>query len=52
MIVLDTSIFVDSLIPFDKVRHKLCVSLVNLISERGFNVYEPKLLAVCCLSSI
>ena len=46
MIVLDTSVFVDAIIPFRKDRHELASGVVALISEKGLELYEPKLLIV------
>lgn len=46
MIVLDTSVFVDAIIPFDVKRHDLALNLIDLISRRGLEVYEPQLLEV------
>ena len=41
MIVLDTSVFVDAIIPFRKDRHELASGVVDLISEKGLELYEP-----------
>ncbi|RLF02119.1 MAG: PIN domain-containing protein [Thermoprotei archaeon] len=46
MIVLDTSVFVDAIIPFRKDRHELASGVIDLISEKGLELYEPKLLIV------
>jgi len=46
MIVLDTSVFVGALIPFDVKRHYKSIALIDLISERGLDIFEPKLLVI------
>jgi len=46
MIVLDTSIFIDAIIPFDEMRHIRASHLLDIISERGLDIYEPCLLEI------
>jgi len=46
MIVLDTSVFVDAIIPFRKDRHEPASGVIDLISEKGLELYESKLLIV------
>jgi len=46
MIVLDTSVFVDAIIPFKKDRYELANNIIDVISRRGLSLYEPKLLVI------
>ncbi|MEM3070787.1 MAG: hypothetical protein QW638_07840 [Candidatus Bathyarchaeia archaeon] len=46
MIALDTSIFVDSIIPFNRARHGLTSEILSTISRRGLKIHEPKVLMV------
>ncbi|RLI13703.1 PIN domain-containing protein [Candidatus Bathyarchaeota archaeon] len=53
MIVLDTSVFIDALVPRSGKRHAHALSLMKIISERELAVYGPKILLVelaCVLS--
>ena len=53
MIVLDTSIIIDSLMPHLGNRHNRALQLLNLLSEKSILVYEPKILLIelaCVLS--
>ena len=46
MIVLDTSAFVDAIIPFDRERHRKSTTVLDVISKKELEVFEPKLLVV------
>ena len=46
MIVLDTSVFVDAVIPFEKGGCELANNVIGIISGRGLSLYGPRLLAV------
>ncbi len=46
MIVLDTSILVGAFISFSKDRHDIGTTLIDLISDRGLDIYEPQLLPI------
>ena len=46
MIVFDTSVFVDAIIPFDCERHRMSATVLDVVSKRGLEVFEPKLLVV------
>ena len=46
MIVFDTSMFVDAIIPFDCKRHRMSATVLDAVSKRGLEVFEPKLLVV------
>ena len=46
MIVLDTSVLVDAIIPFDSERHRKSTTVLEMISSKELVVFEPKLLVV------
>jgi len=46
MIVLDTSVFVDAIIPFHHERHQKSINILGAISGRDLEVFEPRLLIV------
>ena len=46
MIVLDTSVFVDAIIPFDCERYRKSTTVLDVISKKELEVFEPKLLVV------
>ena len=46
MIVVDTSVFVDAIIPFIRGRHHKSTTVLDVISEKELEVFEPKLLVV------
>ena len=46
MIVLDTSIFIDAIIPFNMERHSIASKLLSIVSEQGLNIYEPQILTI------
>ncbi len=46
MIVLDTSVFVDAIIPFDRERHRKSTTVLDVISKKELEVFEPRLLVV------
>ena len=46
MIVLDTSVFVDSIIPFNHERHRKSITLLEVVSKKELEVFEPKLIVI------
>ncbi len=46
MIVLDTSVYVDAIVPFDEERSRRSKSVVRRVSERNLPVFAPRLLLV------
>ena len=46
MIVLDTTVFIDALIPFTKDRHEKAISIINEVDKRSLILYEPKLFLI------
>jgi len=46
MIVLDTSIFVDAIIPFDHERHRKSITVLEVVSKKELEIFEPRLLIV------
>ena len=46
MIVLDTSVFVDALIPKVKAGHELAMDVLSVVDARGLAVLEPKVFLV------
>ncbi|MCS7365447.1 MAG: type II toxin-antitoxin system VapC family toxin [archaeon GB-1867-035] len=46
MIIIDTSTFIDAIIPFKKDRHKISLNLLNKISQLNLIIYEPKIFII------
>lgn len=46
MIVFDTSVFVDAIIPRVKSRHELAMDILSAVDARNLAVFEPKVFLV------
>jgi predicted nucleic acid-binding protein len=46
MIVLDTSILIDALIPFNIDRNRKSIMVLDIISEKNLDIFEPKLFII------
>ncbi len=44
MIVLNTPVLVDAIIPFDHERHNESINVLEVISKKELKVFEPRLL--------